>query len=222
MEVVMAEDGADRGFFDVWSRIYDLPWVQRATYRPVHNAVLQVLRGAHCRRVLDVGCGTGQLVFRMHQDLPHSRIVGCDFSAGMLRRATARCDDGNWVQGDATHLPVRDGAFDALTCTEAFHWFPDQDAALAEFARVLAPGGHLLVALVNTPVALLGALLHTGSRLVGQPFYWPTREQMRARVEQAGFRVERQQRILRVPGFLLPPVLTHAVRRGSRKVKKVD
>jgi ubiquinone/menaquinone biosynthesis C-methylase UbiE len=208
----LAERGPNRWFFDAWSRIYDLPLVQRATYRPVHDAVLRALREFRVRRVLDIGCGTGQLAARIREDLPAVSIVGCDFSTGMLRRAVARSAAIDWVRGDAGRLPFRDGAFDAIVSTEAFHWFPDQDGALLQFFRVLKPGGRLLLALVNPPTALVSEVLHLGSRLVGEPFYWPTMAQMRRRVEHAGFKVESQMRIFRVPGFLLPPVLTCAVR----------
>jgi ubiquinone/menaquinone biosynthesis C-methylase UbiE len=211
-ETVMGDDGPARWFFDAWSQVYDLPPVQWATYRPVHDAVLQALHESTCRRVLDVGCGTGQLAGRVTQACPDAQVVGCDFSAGMLRRAAMRCADVGWVRGDAMRLPFPDGAFDAVISTEAFHWFARQDAALAEFFRVLAPGGRLLLALVNTPGRLVSEVFHVGSRLVGQPFYWPTMGEIRQRVTAAGFRVEAQRRVFRLPGFLLPPVLTRAVR----------
>jgi SAM-dependent methyltransferase len=102
--------------------------------------------------------------------------------------------------------------FDAVVSTEAFHWFPDQDAALAEFFRVLVPGGRVLLALVNTPAEVVSQVAYAGSRLAGEPFYWPTTGQVRRRFEAAGFQVIGQRRVFRLPGFLLPPVLTQAVR----------
>ena len=79
--------GAKRWFFDAWSRLYDLPVVQWLTYRPVHDAVLHVLREDRPRTVLDLGCGTGLLSQRIRRELPRVWVVGCDFSLGMLRRA---------------------------------------------------------------------------------------------------------------------------------------
>jgi ubiquinone/menaquinone biosynthesis C-methylase UbiE len=208
-----AREQTDRRFFDIWSRFYDFPLVQLATYRPIHEAVLRALEHAQPRSVLDVGCGTGQLVSRLRTALPLARVAGCDFSIGMLRQATARWHDGRWVQCDAQRLPFRSASFDAIVSTEAFHWFPDQAAALREFLRVLRGGGLALIALVNSPSALLGEAVHMASRLVGAPFYWPSATEMRELVEGAGFRDVRQQRVFRVPGgLLLPPVLTRAVR----------
>jgi ubiquinone/menaquinone biosynthesis C-methylase UbiE len=117
------------------------------------------------------------------------------------------------VRGDAQRLPFGARTFDAVVCTEAFHWFPDQAAALVDLARVLAPGGYVLLALVNTPTRIVGDVFRAGSRLLGQPLDWPTRARLRALCESAGLRVEAQRAIFRIPaGFLLPPVLTIAVR----------
>jgi ubiquinone/menaquinone biosynthesis C-methylase UbiE len=205
---------AKRWFFDAWSLFYDLPIAQRLTYRPVHDAVLRDLRGAVPRTLLDVGCGTGLLAERIHRELPQTRIVGCDFSHGMLRQAVEHRDAcARWSQADAMRLPFPESCFDAIVSTESFHWFPDQAAALLECFRVLVPGGRLLVALVNPPIEALSDAMRLGSRIVGEPFYWPTRQRMRALLETAGFRVDAQRRLYRVPaGLLLPPVLTIAVR----------
>lgn len=210
----MTSEAASPRFFDLWSRFYDLDLVQRLTYRPVHDAVLRGLRETDPRRVLDVGCGTGLFAARLRRELPGARVVGVDYSRGMVRQARRRDAGVGWIQGDAARLPLRDAVFDAVLSTEAFHWFPDQRAALAELHRVLVPGGRLLVALVNPPLDALSRVTHEGSRWLGQPLFWPTPARMRALVAEAGFRIERQQRIWRVPaGLLLPPILTVAVRR---------
>jgi ubiquinone/menaquinone biosynthesis C-methylase UbiE len=207
--------GPDRWLFDLWSRFYDLPWVQRLTYRPEQDAVLRRIAALRPARVLDLGCGTGILAARVRRALPEGAVVvGCDFSRGMLGRAAARDPRVGWVQGDALRLPFADASFETACSTEAFHWFPDPDAALAELHRVLAPSGLLLVSLVNPPAEWLSRAAGEASRRIGEPLRWPTREAMRRQVEGAGFAVERQVRILRLPAtFLLPSVLTVAWRR---------
>lgn len=209
----MTTRGPDRRFFDIWSLGYDLELPQRLAYRPVHDAVLREMGGgSRPRRILDVGCGTGELVGRMRAAFPQAAVVGCDFSPGMLRRATDKQSGADWVRGDAGRLPFRAGSFDAITTTEAFHWFPDQDLALREFHRVLAPGGQLLLALATPPIPWLGRLAQVGSRLAGQPFYWPDRNETRRLLQRAGFEVHSQRRVFRFPGLLLLPMLTCARR----------
>jgi ubiquinone/menaquinone biosynthesis C-methylase UbiE len=179
----------------------------------VHDGVVEVLRSHRPRRVLDLGCGTGHLSARLREELAGVEVVGCDYSRGMLREAHTRAPHAPWTQGDALRLPFRAASFDAVVSTEAFHWFPDQPAALRELHRVLGPGGRVAIALVNPPIEGLGEVLWWASRLVGQPFYWPTPRGMRALLSGAGFRVEEQRRLWRIPGvLLLPAVLSVAVR----------
>ena len=204
------------GSSNVWSLFYDLPVVQRLTYRPVHDAIIRVLRDRGTRNLLDLGCGTGLLSQRIVREFPAARLTGCDFSHGMLHRAAAHGPTTAWVRADAARLPFGDARFDTIVSSEAFHWFPDQPAALSECFRVLTPGGLLLVALVNPPIEPLSDVMYFGSRITGQPFYWPTRARMRALVEAAGFRCVAQSRLYRVPaGLLLPPVLTVASRPAA-------
>ncbi len=209
------EPRPDPWLFDLWSRFYDAPWVQRLTYRPVQDAVLAELRAGGATRVLDVGCGTGLLTRRIAREPGVEAVVGCDFSTGMLRRAAHNAPGLLLARGDALQLPFASGRFDAVVSTEAFHWFPDPDAALAEFHRVLAPHGRLLVALVNPRAEWLSGATRTLSRWLGEPLRWPTRDRLRARVEKAGFRVESQRAVFRLPApWVFPCVLTAAERPG--------
>lgn len=207
--------GPGRRFFDAWARFYDLSWIQRTVYRVPHDAVMGELRRAPCARLLDVGCGTGQLLARVRRELPGIGVLGCDFSRGMLHEARAREPTAWWVQGDAGHLPFRSGSVDAVVSTEAYHWFPDQRRALAEFRRVLRPGGRLLLVLVSPRVPLANRVVHLASRAVGEPFYWPTAAELRRQVTATGLRIVRQRRLFRLPGGLFfPAVLTVATTKG--------
>jgi ubiquinone/menaquinone biosynthesis C-methylase UbiE len=203
--------GPSARFFDLWSRVYDLPAVQRAVYRPVQDAVVDRLRPLDAGQVLDLGCGTGILSARMVDELAVP-VVGCDYSAGMLDEAAARTRRVAWVQGDALVLPLRDASVDVITSTEAFHWFPDPAGALAEIRRVLRPGGTLLVALVNPPAAAPARAAEAAARAAGQPARWPTRSEMAALVEDAGLSVRDQVRIRRIGSLVVPTVLTVAQR----------
>jgi len=74
-------------------------------------------------------------------------VTGLDLGEGMLARArTWPPVEGDapidYVQGSADELPFADGSFTVVTCQQGLQFFPDRDAALREFRRVLAPGTH--------------------------------------------------------------------------------
>jgi ubiquinone/menaquinone biosynthesis C-methylase UbiE len=99
--------------------------------------------------VVDVACGHGNFTLELARRVGEDGLaIGLDISAAMLARAAARVRrDGArnvlLVRGDALQLPFADGAVPALLCSGGLHQLPDLDRALAEFARVLSPGGRL-------------------------------------------------------------------------------
>lgn len=96
--------------------------------------------------VLDVGCGGGHLLVQLARRRPELGLVGLDLSASQVARARRRTGGAaDLVQGSALALPFRNGAFGAvLSIVSLKHW-PDPRLGLAECARVLRPGGRLLV-----------------------------------------------------------------------------
>lgn len=194
------------GVFNVVSRVYDSPTLQRLVYRPNQDAVVSALRRAKSQRVLDVGCGTGILATRIEHELSPEVVYGCDPSEGMLEKARERSAAVRWLQGAAEELPFDDGALDAVTTTEAFQFF-DKPAALADFHRVLEPGGQLVIAVLTPRVALPRAPIRLG------PASWLTPRQLRELAEQIGFRVIEQRSVRPLLGPLSPGVATVAVKQ---------
>jgi ubiquinone/menaquinone biosynthesis C-methylase UbiE len=198
--------------FDRVAHLYDMGWLQRALYAAVQERAFQELRAARPGSVLDVGCGTGIFAARLEEELAPGGVVGCDMSAGMLAEAATRSRRVHWVRGDSARLPLRDGAVDAVVCTQAVHFF-DQPAAWAEFRRVLAPGGQALVGMINPRTAL-------GSRRFGQfttwsaktPVTWPTRPEMKRLATDAGLEVVAQPEVDYRFRRVAPLVLTVARR----------
>lgn len=134
----------------------DFVWRPRAIW-----TVERYRAGAPIRRVLDVGCGTGDLAFLTTRHVPTSRAIGVDFTAAMVARATERArrsGAGERVQfGRATGLalPFRSGTFDLVMSAFLARNLRDLPAALLEFRRVLAPGGTLLTLETTEPPSLL-------------------------------------------------------------------
>jgi len=100
--------------------------------------------------VLDVATGTGRLPYFLLQEPDfNGRVIGLDASARMLALAQDKLaafgDRALLVRQSAEDLPFADAAFAAVTCLEALEFLPDASIALEEMARVLRPGGILLV-----------------------------------------------------------------------------
>lgn len=100
-------------------------------------------------RVLDLGCGTGEITRRLAQRYPQAELLGIDILEANLERARADGDAGGRIRyavGDAFALDSADAAFDLVVCRHMSQAVPDFPRVLAEIARVLRPGGwlHLL------------------------------------------------------------------------------
>ena len=107
-------------------------------------------------RVLDLGCGAGwatRLLARLIADGPEGfgQAVGVDVSDEMIRRARAASKDFDnilYVWGSAQQIPWEENFFDKVLSVESFYYYPDQERALAELFRVMAPRGRLFI-LIN-------------------------------------------------------------------------
>ena len=107
-------------------------------------------------RVLDVACGTGTSTAALAKR--GARVVGIDFSTGMIAEAKRRHPELEFIEGDAQALPFGDDEFDAVTVSFGLRNFAAPDVALAEMYRVLRPGGRLVITEFSTPpVAIVRA-----------------------------------------------------------------
>lgn len=154
------------------TRLYDP--ITRATTRErrVKQRLLEIA-GLHAGdRVLDLGCGTGTLAISAAKREPLAAIHGIDLDLNMIERArqkaqTARAEV-DLTTGSATQLPYADGSFDLVFSSLLFHHL-DHDSkqtAAHEVARVLVPGGRLLVADWGAPSDPLMRALFLTVRLV--------------------------------------------------------
>jgi ubiquinone/menaquinone biosynthesis C-methylase UbiE len=126
--------------YRIWSETYDGPNSAFDFDEPViHDFVSTLPAGV----ALDAACGTGRIaaVLAGHGH----RVVGVDSSPDMLARARRRVPQGEFRLGDLHRLPVDDDAVDLIVCSLALTHVPQLGPVLAEFARVLRPGGQLLI-----------------------------------------------------------------------------
>jgi ubiquinone/menaquinone biosynthesis C-methylase UbiE len=134
------------------------------------------------RRILDVGCGTGYLLGRLAARAPQAEaLAGIDAAPAMIRAAQGKATDSRlrFVVGTAEQLPWPAATFDLVVSTTSFDHWADQRAGLAQCARVLVPGGRLVLADLFS-VLLLPTLL------VGRPDKARTKRRATRLVTAAG------------------------------------
>lgn len=136
------------------------------TYERV-NRVLSAGRDAYWRHravqlaeiqptdhVLDVACGTGDFARAFAAARP-ARVVGSDFSAGMLSLAATRPAPVEWCRADALVLPFANESFDVVSCAFGVRNFQNLDAGLREMRRILRPGGRVCILEFTMPKSRL-------------------------------------------------------------------
>jgi SAM-dependent methyltransferase len=95
-------------------------------------------------KVLDVGCGPGEIANAVADANPNLRLTGVDASAARIAEALAH-DRVELINGDACDLPLEDESFDVVYCRFLLEYLPDKEQAVAELVRVTKPGGFILL-----------------------------------------------------------------------------
>jgi SAM-dependent methyltransferase len=151
----MTTDSRARTAYETWHRQVESP--EADANRPWHDLLFRYIeaRDMAGTRVLEIGCGRGELACRvMREPVTPRQYVAADFaqSALLLGRRRARRDGLGgiqWAAADMQHLPLGDATFDAVISCETIEHLPDPVQALREVHRVLAPGGRLFLTTPN-------------------------------------------------------------------------
>jgi demethylmenaquinone methyltransferase/2-methoxy-6-polyprenyl-1,4-benzoquinol methylase len=196
--------------FDGVARRYDLTntilsFAQDRRWRRRTRQCLQLTAGD---RVLDLAAGTGVSTVELARGGAHA--VACDFSIGMLRAGRAikrRRQAVPFVAGDATALPFRDETFDDAVISFGLRNVADVPAALREMARVVRPGGRLVICEFSSPTWRPFRLLYLNYLMRALPWVarrvssnadayvylaesiraWPSQDALAATVADAGW-----------------------------------
>ncbi len=137
-----------KNIWDFWSAYYDNLWVQRVSLAPTRAALLTRLAKLKPGRLLDMGCGTGQLL----DDLKRTPGVntwdytGVDRSAAMINCARKKHPEAHLHCADIMTFEAPPGCYDTIICAHALPYMANQPAAFTLLAHWLKPGGTLLLA----------------------------------------------------------------------------
>lgn len=134
-----------------WAPHYDAPGNEMIDIeQPI---VRRILDGLPVGTALDAACGTGRHTSYLEQ-LGH-HVIGVDASPDMLAQARKRLPDVDFHEADLHRLPLPDNAVDTVVCALALTHVPELAPVLAEFARVLRPGGNLVISDAHLLVSYL-------------------------------------------------------------------
>jgi ubiquinone/menaquinone biosynthesis C-methylase UbiE len=121
-------------------------------FAPLDRQIVAWLNLAPGSRVLDAGCGGGGMTRLLAEAVgPGGEVVGLDTSPQMLEWAKTQAENANlagrikFQEGDVRALPFEDASFDLVWCSRVIHGLNDQLAGVRELARVVRPGGRLIV-----------------------------------------------------------------------------
>jgi SAM-dependent methyltransferase len=175
-------------------------WVARKTYggaqgapkghEAVFGRVLDVLGSLEGKRALEVGCGGGRLMERVLA--AGARAAGVDHSPDMIdltaQRNRGAVETGalELKLGEAERLPWPDETFSVLLSANTFFFIEQPERALAEFSRVLAPGGRIVIATVPGPLPA-PSLRNWWVYVWGSQMHVYDEDEMRSMLQHAGF-----------------------------------
>jgi SAM-dependent methyltransferase len=151
------------------------------------------------QRVLELAAGTGIATAELVRTLPAANITATDLNPAMVSWAADRISGATWLQADAQHLDLPDASFDVVVCQFGVMFFPDKQAAFAEAARVLVPGGTMLftvwdaVEASHFPAAMVESLATVlpedpPSFIVRVPHGYADPDQIRSDLQAGGLR----------------------------------
>lgn len=140
--------------WDFWSSRYDSLLVQRFVLTPTRKMALKEMKQFLEKKknlagfsVLDMGCGTGQLICEMASELNRYNldITGVDLSQGMIDQARKKINNATFVRVDASEFDPGHRQYDVITCLNSFPYYPDPEQVLSSLLKMLKKDGILII-----------------------------------------------------------------------------
>jgi ubiquinone/menaquinone biosynthesis C-methylase UbiE len=207
------------GFFDEMSKDRDKAIRNDAVLKYEQDmrqrAVFDLLQPNRSDWILDIGCGNARDL-RILMGAGYENIVGIDLSFGMLLEGKKILSENSEKKsmlfaGDATQIPLREGFFDKIICSEVIEHIPDYHRVLEEIYRLLVPGGKLIVTTPNLHSMygvsrkfrdLVFPLIDKGDWRSSHPYdKWKTRTEVKTALRECGFKVENEVGVCYLPGL---------------------
>ncbi len=138
--------------WDFWANKYNKLWVQKYSLSPTRRDIIKEIKKiiqldkSYC--VLDMGCGTGQLIADMQRQFKDYNIkyTGVDISSKMIEVARSNNNTTTYYNCSVEDFSIEDKSFDIIVCSHSFPYYPNKDAVIMKFYSLLKDTGSLFLA----------------------------------------------------------------------------
>jgi ubiquinone/menaquinone biosynthesis C-methylase UbiE len=177
IDIPVVEHGVGGGY-TLWARTYDGPNPAVRLEEPIVHGMIERLAVG---RALDAACGTGR--HAIHLRAAGWDVIGLDATPAMLDRARAKAPDVRFEPGDLLSLPLENAAVDLAVCSLALTHVRELEGAIVELARVVRPGGTVILSDIHPTATLIGgsaAFPHEGGLAHVRNLHHPLSRYLRA------------------------------------------
>lgn len=129
--------------WDFWARRYNKLWVQKYSLKPTREYLLEIdLKGQHLK-VLDLGCGPGQLIEELYNKNKDLSLVGIDFSEEMLKISKVKNPEAIHIKMDVEDLSKIDEKFNIIICTHSLPYYKNPKKVIENLDSILLDDGTI-------------------------------------------------------------------------------
>ena len=193
--------------WNVWAPFYNKIWgFQRFSLTPTREFVHKYLdeSGLCPKNILDIGCGVGELSYELSQRWPNAKILGVDYSEGMIARAKKDYTAPNieYIMGSLENIH-ENRKFDLILSTHSFPYFPEKLQAATTMKKMLLKGGRIIIIQGNTNNLYDAAWLAFVKLGVSKADFISVKK-VKSILQEAGFRIGTVKRVN--TAFFIPSI----------------
>lgn len=167
--------------WNFWADKYDKLWVQKYSLKPTRDYILKAISDMNTDKkikVLDLGCGSGQLIHEMSRMFNNFIITGIDFSEKMIEISQARNPKAQHIKLNADELYKLNDKYDLIICTHSLPYYKEPEKTLMELRNLLNDDGKLLIGFASGN-SFYDKFVLSFVKLTTGPAYYPSDEGFR-------------------------------------------
>lgn len=177
--------------WNFWANKYDKLWVQKYSLKPTRNYILNALSDIKNNgniKLLDLGCGPGELIEELESNFNNLHITGIDFSEGMLEVSRKRNPEAEHIKMDVDELYKFRGKFDVIVCTHSLPYYKYPEKLMKELNRILKDNGRIFIGFASGD-NFYDKFILSFVKLTTGPANYPSHEKFK-RLVHSYFRIE--------------------------------